>query len=200
KIEEGQPGTLTFLANPKYEEYIYNTGASIALVNADWVAEKALPASLTLIRVENAYASLAVLLDAYNKQGYTHEGVHPSAYVDQTVTLGKGVYVGPNATVMAGSTLADGVMIHAGAVVQEDCQIGAGTVIHANCTLYHHTEIGKECILHAGAILGADGFGFAPRGSGYDKVPQIGKVIIEDHVEIGAGTCIDRATIGATII
>ena len=132
KIEEGQPGTLTFLANPKYEEHIYGTGASIALVNADWVAERALPDQLTLIRVENAYASLAILLEAYNKQGYSHEGVHPTAFVDPAATLGDGVYIGPNATVMAGTVIADQVKIHAGAVVQEDCIIGAKTVIHSN--------------------------------------------------------------------
>jgi UDP-3-O-[3-hydroxymyristoyl] glucosamine N-acyltransferase len=200
KIEEGVPGTLTFLANPKYEEHIYTTGASIALVNADWIAERALPTQLTLIRVENAYSSLTVLLEAYNKQGYEHNGVHPTAFVDDTAKLGTDVYVGPNATIMAGSHIGDSVKIHAGAVIQEDCTIGNKTVIHSNCTLYHHTEVGHSCIIHAGAILGADGFGFAPRGSGYDKVPQIGKVIIEDYVEIGAGTCIDRATIGATLI
>lgn len=200
KIEQGAPGTLTFLANPKYEEFIYDTKASVALVNQDWKAEKSIPNELTLIRVEDAYASLAVLLDAYNKRAHVHEGVHSSAYVDEKAQLGVGVYVGPQACVMAGTVIADNVKIHGGTIIHEDCKIGANTVINSNSTVYHNTQIGSECIIHAGVILGGDGFGFAPRGSGYDKVPQIGNVILEDHVEIGANTCIDRATIGSTII
>jgi len=200
KIEDGQPGTLTFLANPKYEPFIYNTQASIALVSTDWKAEQALPADLTLIRVEDAYASLTILLAAYDQQKPKREGVHPNAFIDPSATLGSNVYVGPNATVMASTVIQDNAQIHAGVVIQENCIIGEGSVIHPNCTLYHGTEVGKACIIHAGATIGADGFGFAPRGSGYDKVPQIGNVVIANHVEIGAGTCIDRATLGSTRI
>ncbi len=200
KIEQGRPGTLTFLANPKYEEFIYNTEASIALVNKDWKAEKELPSELTLIRVEDAYASLAVLLDAYNQRAHVHEGVHPTSFVHESAKLETGVYVGPQACIMAGTTVGKNVKIHGGTIIQEDCKIGPDTIINANCTIYHDTVIGKECIIHAGVILGGDGFGFAPRGSGYDKVPQIGNVILEDYVEIGANTCVDRATIGSTII
>lgn len=200
KIEEGKPGTLTFLANPKYEEHIYTTLASIALVNKDFVPEKNLPSSLTLIKVEDAYGSLAILLAAYNKSKHDRVGISDRAYVDPLAKLGENVYIGPNATIGPGCVIGDGVKIYANAVIQDDCTIGAGTIIHSNASIYHSTEIGKECIIHSGVIIGGDGFGFASRGSGYDKVPQIGKVIIEDFVEIGAGTCIDRATIGATII
>jgi UDP-3-O-[3-hydroxymyristoyl] glucosamine N-acyltransferase len=200
KIEEGRPGTLTFLANPKYEEFIYTTEASVVLVNADFKPEKALPAKITLIKVADAYASLTVLLAAYDSTKHTSVGVSERAYVDASVILGDKVYIGPNATVGPGAKIGDGVKIYANAVIQDNCSIGAGTIIHSNCSIYHNTIIGKECIIHSGVIIGGDGFGFAPKGSGYDKVPQIGKVIIEDFVEIGANTCIDRATIGATLI
>jgi UDP-3-O-[3-hydroxymyristoyl] glucosamine N-acyltransferase len=200
KIEEGRPGTLTFLANPKYEEYIYTTQASVVLVNSDFKPEKALPAKITLIKVADAYASLAVLLAAYNSTKHDNVGVSERAYVDASATIGDNVYIGPNATVGPGVKIAEGVKIYANAVIQDNCCIGAGTIIHSNCSIYHSTVIGKECIIHSGVVIGGDGFGFAPRGSSYDKVPQIGKVIIEDFVEIGANTCIDRATIGATII
>ena len=201
KIEEGKPGTLTFLANPKYEEFIYNTGASIALVNKDWKAEHTIPDSLTLIRVDDAYASLAVLLNAYNEQSKVREtGIHPSAVIHDSAQVADDVYIGPNCSIGARSKIGSGVVINAGTVVQHDCSIGEKSKIESNCTIYHQSEIGKECIIHSGVVIGADGFGFAPRGSGYDKVPQIGKVILEDYVEIGANTCIDRATIGATVI
>ncbi|NND95591.1 MAG: UDP-3-O-(3-hydroxymyristoyl)glucosamine N-acyltransferase [Flavobacteriales bacterium] len=201
KIEEGEPGTLTFLANLKYEEYIYSTGASIAIVNADWKAENALPEGLTLIRVEDAYSSLAVLLNAYSaSQKREMTGIHSSAFVDDSVELGNDVYIGPNCSILSGVKIGDGAQIQAGTVIKEDVEIGERTMIHPNCTIYDQTKIGKECIIHSGVIIGGDGFGFAPRGSGYDKIPQIGHVIIEDFVEIGANTCIDRATIGSTLI
>lgn len=200
KIEEGKPGTLTFLANPKYVEFIYSTQASIALVNADFKPEKALPESLTLIKVADAYAALTVLLAAYDSTKHERVGISERAYVDPSASLGDKVYVGPNATIGPGCKIGDGVKIYANAVIQDNCTVGSGSIIHSNCSIYHSSIIGKECIIHSGVIIGGDGFGFAPRGSGYDKVPQIGKVIIEDYVEIGANTCIDRATIGATII
>jgi len=200
KIEEGKPGTLTFLANPKYVEFIYSTQASIALVNKDFKPEKALPKTLTLIKVEDAYSSLTVLLQAYNSAKHDRVGISERAFVDPSAKIGKDVYIGPHVTIGPGAQLGDGVKIYANAVIQDDCQIGAGTIINSNCSIYHNCIIGKECILHSGVVIGGDGFGFAPRGAGYDKVPQIGKVIIEDYVEIGANTCIDRATIGATVI
>jgi UDP-3-O-[3-hydroxymyristoyl] glucosamine N-acyltransferase len=201
KIEEGTPGTLTFLANPKYEEFIYTTGASIAIVNRDWKPENKLPEELTLVRVEDAYSSLAVLLNAYSEQQKKSlSGVHPTAFVHESATVEEGAYVGPNCSILSGVHIGSGAQIHAGTVINHESNIGERTVIHSNCTIYHQTEIGKECIIHSGVIIGGDGFGFAPRGSGYDKVPQIGNVIIEDYVEIGANTCIDRATIGSTVI
>ncbi|NNC82616.1 MAG: UDP-3-O-(3-hydroxymyristoyl)glucosamine N-acyltransferase [Flavobacteriales bacterium] len=201
KIEEGRPGTLTFLANLKYQEHIYDTGASIALVNADWKAERDLPNSLTLIRVADAYSSLATLLDAYNKsQRVERHGIESSAVIHESAQVADDAYIGANCVIGPNSTVSSGAAIMAGTVIHHDCSIGEKTRIESNCTIYDQSEIGKECIIHAGVVIGADGFGFAPRGSGYDKVPQIGKVIIEDFVEIGANTCIDRATIGATVI
>lgn len=198
KIEEGIPGSISFLANPKYTHYIYETKASIVLVNKDFEPEKKI--SATLIKVDNAYESLARLMTLYETSKPKLKGIHPTASVDATAHLGADVYVGPYACIAAGAVIGDGACIHPHATIGDNAKVGNNTVIYPHVTIYHDCRIGNNCILHAGAVIGADGFGFAPSPEGYEKIPQIGIVIVEDNVEIGANTCIDRATMGATII
>jgi len=201
KIEEGTPGTLTFLANPKYTSYIYSTGASIAIVSNDFVAEQALPSSLTLIRVADAYGAFAKLLEAYNQFRQPAPGIHPSAVVDPGATVGEGVYIGPLVYIAAGATIGNGAQINSGCSVATGASIGEKTVLFSGVRVYNDCKIGAHCTLHSGVIIGGDGFGFAPNSeNNYSKVPQIGNVILEDHVEVGANTTIDRATLGSTII
>ncbi len=198
KIEEGCPGGLSFLANPKYTHYIYETKATAVLVNADFVAEHPVPAAL--IRVENAYQAFAKLLAFYNEHTMPAEGISPHAFVDPTAKIGEHVYIGEFAVIAAGCEIGDGVKIYPHCYVGAHNHIGTGTVLHAGVKAYAGNRIGKNCVLHAGAVIGADGFGFAPNNGSYEKIPQTGYVILEDNVEIGANTCVDKATIGATII
>jgi len=199
KIEEGKPGTLSFLSNPKYEKYIYETQASIVLVNKDFKPEK--PVSATLIRVENAYEAFASLLELYQQAKPQKTGVHKLASVREDATLGENVYVGDFTVVESRANIGNNVKIYPQVYIGEGVEIGEGTIIFAGVKIYEGCKIGKNCIIHSGAVIGADGFGFAPQGDKtYKKIPQIGIVIIEDNVEIGANTCIDRATMGATII
>ncbi len=201
KIEEGTPGTLTFLANPKYTSFIYQTKASIAIVSKDFVAEEALPSSLTIIRVEDAYASFAKLLEAYNQLSKPKPGIHPSAVIAATAEVGKDAYIGAFVYVGEYSKIGDGVTIHAGTIIGDKVSIGSNATLNAGVKVYSDCQIGNHCTLHAGVVIGGDGFGFAPNSeNNYAKVPQIGNVIIEDHVEVGANTTIDRATLGSTII
>jgi UDP-3-O-[3-hydroxymyristoyl] glucosamine N-acyltransferase len=201
KIEEGTPGTLTFLANPKYAPFIYQTKASIAIVSKDFKAEEALPTSLTIIRVEDAYASFAKLLEAYNQLSKPKPGVHPSAVVSATATIGNDVFIGAFVFVGEYSKIGDGAQLHAGTIVGDKVSIGNNTTLNAGVKVYADCQIGNHCTLHAGVVIGGDGFGFAPNSeNNYAKVPQIGNVILEDHVEVGANSTIDRATLGSTII
>lgn len=200
KIEAGEPGTLTFLANPKYAQYIYDTKASIAIINRDFAPERDLPSTLTLIKVENAYTSFAKLLEAYNTYTNDEVGVSEKADVDSSVTIGKDVYIGAFVSIGKGSKIADGVKIYPNTTIGKNVEVDSNTIINSNCSIYQGTVIGKSCILHSQVVLGADGFGFAPQSDTFEKVAQIGNVIIEDHVEIGSSTCIDRATFGSTII
>jgi UDP-3-O-[3-hydroxymyristoyl] glucosamine N-acyltransferase len=201
KIEEGTPGTLTFLANPKYASFIYETKASIAIVSKDFVAEEALPSSLTIIRVDDAYASFAKLLEAYNQLSKPKPGVHPSAVISNTASIGDGVYIGAFVFVGENSKISDGVQLHPGTIVGDKVSIGSHSTLNAGVKVYADCQIGSHCTLHAGVVIGGDGFGFAPNSeNNYAKVPQIGNVIIEDHVEVGANSTIDRATLGSTII
>ncbi|MCC6599214.1 MAG: UDP-3-O-(3-hydroxymyristoyl)glucosamine N-acyltransferase [Crocinitomicaceae bacterium] len=201
KIEEGCPGTLTFLANPKYAPYIYSTGASIAIVPKDFTAEKPLPSSLTLIRVEDAYGSFAKLLEAYHNLRRPQPGIHPSAQIDETAVVGDNVYIGPNAVVSGHAKISNDAIIYAGSYIGDATKVGERTVIFAGVRIYADCMIGNDCTLHSGVVIGGDGFGFNPNAeNNYAKVPQTGNVIIEDHVEIGANTTIDRATLGSTII
>jgi UDP-3-O-[3-hydroxymyristoyl] glucosamine N-acyltransferase len=201
KIEEGKAGTLTFLANPKYISHIYSTGASVAIVSNDFVAEQALPETLTLIRVADAYGSFAKLLEAYSQFKRPRPGVHASAVIDSTVVVGENVHIGAGVVLEAGVSIGNNVVIMAQSYLGEHVKIGDFTTIHPGVKIYSECVIGANCTLHAGVIIGADGFGFAPQADNqYAKVPQIGNVVIEDRVEIGANTAIDRATLGSTII
>lgn len=198
KIEEGKPGSLSFLANPKYTNYIYSTDASIVLVNNDFVAEK--PVRATLIRVFNAYAGLAMLLDMVEKSKPKKTGIEPMSFVADSAKLGNEVYVGAFAYIAAGTVIGDNTLVHPQVYIGEGCTIGSNTILYPGVKIYPGCKIGKNCIIHAGAVIGSDGFGFAPEGDTYKKIPQMGIVIIEDDVEIGANTTIDRAVMDATII
>ena len=180
KIEEGKEGTITFLSNPKYTHFIYETKASIVLINNDVELEH--PVSATLIRVPNAYECVAKLMQMYAASLPKKKGIDPLAFVSKTAEIGKDVYIGPFT------------------YVGEGVKIGDGCLIYPHVTIYDGCQIGNNVTIHAGAVIGADGFGFAPNQEGYDKIPQMGIVVIEDNVEIGANTCVDRSTMGQTVI
>lgn len=201
KIEEGEKGSLTFLANPKYIEFIYTTNASVAIVGEDFDSTKELPSTLTLIIVKDAYQSFARLLDFYNHLKNDKTGVEEPVFIGEDVNLGANIYLGAFSYIGKNSVLGDDVKIYPNTYIGDDVKIGKGVVIYAGCKIYSDTIIGDNCVVHAGVVLGADGFGFAPtKENEYNKVAQIGNVILEDFVEIGANTCIDRATLGSTVI
>ena len=197
KIEEGKPDTLTFLANPKYTSYIYETQASIILVTNDFVPEK--PIKATLIRVENPYTSLAILLDMVEGKDQ-HKGTASTAYIAKTATIASDAFVGHNAYIGEDSKIGSGSKIFPLTYIGDNVSIGENTIIYANVTIYGNSVIGNNCIIHSGAVIGSDGFGFAPEGETYKKIPQVGNVVIEDDVEIGANSAIDRSVMGSTII
>lgn len=200
KIEEGKPGSLTFLANPKYTSYIYSTQASAVIVGKDFKPEQEIKA--TLIRVDDAYGSFATLLAYYQKVIKKEKSgreephfIHPTAQIGEGVYIGAFTYIGENAQV------GNNVKLYPNTHIGDNSSIGDNTAIYQGSSVYHDCEIGKDCTIHAGVVIGSDGFGFVPQSeTDFQKVPQIGNVIIEDRVEIGAGTTIDRATIGSTII
>ncbi|MDO4737020.1 MAG: UDP-3-O-(3-hydroxymyristoyl)glucosamine N-acyltransferase [Bacteroidales bacterium] len=198
KIEEGTEGALSFLANPQYEQYIYETKSSIVLVNKDFQPTQEVKA--TLVRVDNAYESVAKLLQLYQSMQQKRVGIDPLAFIAPSAKIGKDCYIGPFVAIAEGVEIGDGVVLHPHVTIGRDAKVGCGTEIYSNAVIYHHCVVGANCILHAGCVIGADGFGFAPTPSGYDKIPQIGNVVIEDDVEIGANTCVDRSTMGSTII
>lgn len=201
KIEEGSEGKLSFLANPKYEEYIYTTGSSICIVNDTFVPSKDLPDTLTLIKVENAYACFAKLLEFYDQMKRKQPKIEANSYISESATIGKDIYLGANAYISDGAVIGDNVVIYPNSFIGDNVKIGNNTVIYPNVSIYADCQIGNNCVIHAGAVIGADGFGFSPDENGvFSKVPQIGIVIIEDNVDVGANTTIDRATMGATII
>lgn len=198
KIEEGIAGALSFLSNPKYTHYIYNTQSSIVLVNKDFEPEHEIKA--TLIKVDNAYESLAKLMMLYEASLPKKQGINPLASVATNAKIGNNVYIGAFACIEEGAEIGDNAYIHPHVTVGCNAKVGANTILYPNVTIYHDCRVGNNCILHAGSVIGADGFGFAPTENGYEKIPQIGIAILEDDVEIGANTCVDRATMGATII
>ena len=198
KIEEGVPGALTFLSNPKYTPYIYDTQASIVLVNKDFVPEHEVKA--TLIRVDNAYDALARLMTLYEQSKPRKTGIDSLAFIAPTAQVGKDVWIAPFAYVGENAVVGDRTRIYPHATVDDGAKIGEDCILYAGATVYHDCRVGNRCTLHAGSVVGADGFGFAPTPRGYEKIPQIGIAVLEDDVEIGANTCIDRATMGATIV
>ena len=200
KIEEAAVGQLTFLANPKYEEYLYTTKASLIIVNESLQLQKNITA--TLVRVKDAYSAFATLLTTYqNLKAQQRKGIETPSHIASTATLGTDVFVGAFAYIGEKVSIGNNSKIFPGAYIAENVSIGNNTTIHAGVKIYEDCVIGNDVIIHAGTVIGSDGFGFAPQPDGsYQKVPQIGNVIIEDQVEIGANTTIDRATMGSTII
>lgn len=198
KIEEGKPGAISFLSNPKYTHYIYETQSTIVLVNKNVALEK--PVKATLIRVDNAYECVARLLQLYQSSLPRKKGIDALSFISPTATVGEDCYVGAFAYVGDNVTIGDNTQIYPHAVIGDGVSIGSGCTVYPNATVYYGCKIGDNVTLHAGSVIGADGFGFAPNADGYDKIPQIGNVVIEDNVEIGANTCVDRSTMGSTVI
>ncbi|MDR3134371.1 MAG: UDP-3-O-(3-hydroxymyristoyl)glucosamine N-acyltransferase [Prevotellaceae bacterium] len=200
RIEQGTPGALCFLANPKYEQYLYTTKASIVLVNRSFELQQ--PVSCTLIRVDNAYESIASLLDLYNSmKTLNKKGRSWRAHISWRAKLGKAVWVGAGSYVSRGARVGNNTKIFPHVYVGDHVTIGENCIIYPGVKIYHGCKIGNNCTIHANTVIGSDGFGFAPTADGsYKKIPQIGHVVLEDDVEIGANTVIDRATMDATII
>jgi UDP-3-O-[3-hydroxymyristoyl] glucosamine N-acyltransferase len=199
KIEEGEKGSLTFLSNPKYNSFLYTTNASIAIVNKSFVPEKEV--TTTLIKVENAYKSFSKLLEFYNTVKNNKQGRETPHYISNSATIGTEEYIGAFAHIGEQVKIGNNVKIYPNVFIGDNTVIGNNCVLFSGVKIYSDTEIGNNCKIHSGAILGADGFGFAPDENGeYKAIPQIGNVIIEDNVDIGSGSTIDRATLGATII
>ena len=200
KIEEAQPGQLSFLANPKYEEFLYTTGASIIIINE--AQELKQPVSAALIKVPDAYSAFATLLDKYQQiQRQQLSGIQQPVYIAATAKTGEQVFIGAFAYLGEKVVVGNGVKIYPNAFISDHVVIGDNSIIHPGVKIYHDCVIGKNVTIHAGTVIGSDGFGFAPQADGtLKKVPQIGNVIVEDGVEIGANTTIDRATIGSTLI
>lgn len=200
KIEEAQNGQLAFLANPKYEEYLYSTKASVIIINDALDLKQ--PITATLIRVPDAYSAFASLLNTYQKMMQEQlVGVQEPAYISRSASYGQNVFVGAFAYLGENVKIGNNTKIYPNVYLGNNVRVGDNSIIHPGVKIYHDCEIGNHVIIHAGTVVGSDGFGFAPQADGsFQKVPQIGNVVIEDHVEIGANTTIDRATIGSTII
>ncbi|MBD5226225.1 MAG: UDP-3-O-(3-hydroxymyristoyl)glucosamine N-acyltransferase [Bacteroidales bacterium] len=199
KIEEGHEGAISFLANPKYTQYIYTTGSSVVLVANDFIPEK--PLKCTLIRVEDPYATVAALLEMVSKMMEPNlTGIEQPCFIAEGVAVPEDAYIGAFAYIGKGAVIGAGAKIYPNAYVGANVSVGDATVIYPDAVVYHNCKIGKRCIIHSGAVIGADGFGFAPVDGHYNKIPQIGIVEIEDDVEIGANTTVDRATMGHTLI
>lgn len=201
KIEEGFSGALSFLSNPKYEEYIYTTESSVCIVNSTFVASSALPESLTLIRVADAYACFAQLLQLYDSMIKEPPRVEQPSFIDPSAIVGEGLYLGAFSYIGRDVKIGKNVRIYPNVTIGNNVEIGEETTIYPGATVYRECKIGAYCTIHSGAVIGADGFGFAPNEKGeFQKIPQIGNVILEDFVDIGANTTVDRATMGSTVI
>ena len=199
KIEEAAKGSLTFLANPKYTPYIYTTKASIAIVGQDFISEQDI--ETTLIKVENAYSSFSKLLEYYNQIKNSKSGVESPIFISDSATHGEGVYIGAFSHIGENVVIGDHVKIYPNTFIGDNVTIGSHTTLFSGVKIYSDCVIGSHCFINSAAVIGADGFGFSPDETGaYQKVPQIGNVILEDHVDIGAATTIDRATLGSTLI
>ena len=199
RIEEGHSGALSFLANPKYTHHIYSTDSSVVLVKKDFMPEQ--PVKATLIREDDPYATVAHLLEMVTQMSKVEKvGIETPSFISEGVDVPEDAYVGAFAYIGKGVKLAPGVKIYPQVYIGDGCEVGEGTVLYAGVKIYAGCKVGKRCIIHSGAVIGADGFGFAPVDGGYEKIPQTGNVEIEDDVEIGANTTIDRAMMGATRI
>lgn len=199
KIEEGKAGTLTFLSNPKYTPHIYTTQASIVLVNKDFIPEAYIQA--TLIKVENSYNALASLLMLVEQSKPQKKGVDSLSFIAKSAKIGESAYVGAFAFIGENSEIGDGVKIYPQVFIGDNVKIGNNVTIFSGAKIYQECVIGNNCVIHSGAVIGADGFGFAPDENGvFNKIPQIGNVVLEDNVEVGANSCIDRATMGSTLL
>lgn len=201
KIEEASAGSLSFLANPKYTDYIYTTGASVVIVNTSFQPEQAIPSTCTLIKVPDAYAAFAKLLEMYNTIRNNRTGIEANSFIHQSATVGENCYVGAFAYLDEGVKVGRNTKIHPNVKIGRNVTIGDGCDIKSGVVIYDECVLGNHVTVHSNSVIGADGFGFAPNAENqYNKVPQIGNVIIEDHVDVGANTTIDRATLGHTII
>ena len=199
KIEEGTKGSLTFLANPKYKPYIYTTKASITIVNSDFEPEETL--DTTLIKVDDAYGAFTKLLEYYNQIKLNKSGIEQPSFVSDSAKIGDNIYIGAFTYIGDNVSIGQNVKIFPNSYIGDNVVIGDNTIVFSGGKIYSDCVVGNNCVINSGAIIGADGFGFTPNEKGeYSKVPQIGNVIIEDFVDIGAGTTIDRATLGSTII
>jgi UDP-3-O-[3-hydroxymyristoyl] glucosamine N-acyltransferase len=198
KIEEGFEGALSFLANPAYEQYIYTTNSSVVLVNKTFIPSGKIKA--TLIKVDNAYESFASLLRLVEQSKPRKKGIHPSAVIESSAKIGDDVYIGAHSYIGENCVIGSGCSIYPNVYIGDNSKIGDNCILYAGVKVYHECVIGNKCVIHAGAVIGSDGFGFAPSADEYSKIPQLGNVILEDNVEIGANTAIDRATMGSTII
>lgn len=198
KIEDGKSGAISFLSNPKYTHYIYDTESSIVLVDKSVELEK--PTKATLIRVDNAYECVAKLLQLYESMKPKKTGIDSLAFVSPSAKIGENVYIGAFAYIGDNVVIGDGCQIYPNVVICDNAKVGNDCLFYPNVTIYHDCHVGNRVTLHAGSVVGSDGFGFAPSENGYDKIPQIGIVTIEDDVEIGANTCIDRSTMGSTYV
>lgn len=201
KIEEGVPGSLSFLANPKYEEYIYATHSSICIVNKTFQPSKDLPSTLTLVKVDDAHACFAKLLEVYGQMTKKQPKREEPVFISDSAEVGEGAYLGAMSYISDGVKMGENCTLYPQVYIGENVKVGKNCTFHPGVKIYHDCVIGDNCILHAGVVIGADGFGFVPDENGvFSKVPQIGNVILEDNVEIGSNSTIDRATLGSTFL
>lgn len=201
KIEEGEPNSLSFLANLAYQEHLYVTDASIVIVNKDLILEKSVKKTCTLVRVDNAYECFAKIIEAYAQTKNEKTGIEQPSFISSTAEVGKNAYVGAFAYISDNVTIGDNVKIYPNSFIGENVVIGDNVLIFSGVKIMEDSVIGHNCTFHPGVVIGGDGFGFAPNSeNNYKKIAQIGNVIIEDHVEIGSNSCVDRATMGSTII
>lgn len=198
KIEEGKKGAISFLSNPKYTHFIYNTESTIVLIDENVELEQ--PTKATLIRVTNAYECVAKLLQMYDAMKPKKTGIDSLAFISPKAKIGNNCYIGAFAYIGDGVEIGDDCQIYPHAVIYDNAKLGNNCLIYPNVSIYHDCHLGNNVTIHSGSVIGADGFGFAPTPDGFDKIPQIGIVTIEDNVEIGANTCIDRSTMGSTYI
>ena len=199
KIEEAEHGTLAFLANPKYTKYLYTTNASVILINKDFELEKSI--SATLIKVDNAYESFAKLLELAEQAKPVKQGISSLAFIDESAKIGDGVYIAPFVYIGENAVIEDNAILNPHVFIDDNVTVKKNSTLNAGVKVYHECIIGENCIIHAGTVIGSDGFGFAPdENNVYRKIPQLGNVIVEDNVEIGSNTTIDRATMGSTYI